>query len=262
MLWAALVGLVALGFCSAYSWWLIYRANVAVLRLASCQASPELRADRRDGYVLRILPHRWRGTWRRFRTTTVGFNAASAEPVPAAAFDELRHLPFLETVEFGNRPFNPHDLHRLSAARQIRNLHFYGHGRRISDDALDAILRLRRLQLLTLTSSCLSDEGVARLAALKRLTQLDLRYCHCVSQDAVTRLAEKLPDCNILYEPPVAYHRYTCPACGYAINLSERNGPMGRCWKCNAPGPTLVQRNFDICHPVIEHCVSVRSLAK
>jgi hypothetical protein len=256
---AVLIGVVVTLIGSGYSGWLIYRADVAGKRLQNSHAGVVgYRPDPFEQHMIGIVPRRWLSAWRAFRARSVLFQPDDGKPVAAAAFDEVRHLPFVEVVHLQNCVFNPHDLARLTTARQLAELDLDGHGRRISDDALDAILQLRGLRVLRLTQSCLSDDGVARLAALEHLTLLDLRYCHCVSQTAVDRLAAKLPNCRIDYNPPVVYHRYTCPKCGYATNLSEQNGLMGSCWRCGGSGPMLVQKNFDVCHPVIEHRVPRR----
>jgi len=262
MLRAALFGLVAFGVSSGYSWWLIYRAGIAVKRLEAHQGRCSLRWDLRDTYVVRLLPVRWRSGWQRFRMSDVHFHNATAEPIPVEAFEELRHLPFLNSVSLGNCAFNPDDLTHLSSARQIRELSLNSKGWRVSDDALDAILQLRNLRRLGLSESCITDDGVARLAALEQLTLLDLNRCYCVSQEAVDRLSAKLPNCKILYVPPRPYHRFTCPTCGHAINRGEWMNGLLRCPQCGSREALLMQTNFDICHPVIEHRVPARAAAK
>jgi len=267
MLRAALVGLVAFAVSSGWLGWLVYRADVAAQRLRACRAGVLVPANlitRSLNPVVRRLAPNWVTAYMNFRAEIVyfNFNGEPREPIPAEAFDELRHLPFLKTVRLRYCVFNPHHLDRLAAARQIQELDLHGLNRRISDDALDAILKLRNLHWLHLSQSCISDDGVARLAELEHLTFLDLSYCHCVSQEAVDRLAEKLPDCTIKYVPPKAIHRYTCPACGYAVNRGEWMNELRHCPKCFGKEPLLVQRNFDICHPVIEHHVPVRKPAR
>jgi hypothetical protein len=260
MVRAVLVGLIAFAVCCGYSWWLVYRADVAAQRLKDQYVLLSYRPDAIDACVARVLPARWMLKWHQFRTRSVQFQ--SDREAPAAAFAELRHLPFIEKVYLSRVKFNPHDLVHLGTARQLQELDLRSQGRRISDDTLEPILELRGLRVLRLSQTCLSDEGVARLAALRQLRELDLRYCQCVSRQAVDLLAARLPGCRIDYESAPPIHRFTCPDCGYAVNRGEWLGDESFCPKCHGPGPLLVQRNFDICHPVIEHQVPVRKAVR
>ncbi len=68
----------------------------------------------------------------------------------------------------------------------------------LDDEECAAIGRLKSLEQLSLYFVELSDDGFTQLSNLKKLRRLDFIGCVGVSNDAIKRLQDSLPDCEII----------------------------------------------------------------
>ena len=67
----------------------------------------------------------------------------------------------------------------------------------ITDDGLELLGRLVRLEMLDLEWAVISDAGLRHLAGLSRLRWLDLSFCRGFSEAGLQALRSALPTCSI-----------------------------------------------------------------
>jgi len=70
----------------------------------------------------------------------------------------------------------------------------------ITDNGLEHLKRLRKLEVLSLDNTAISDEGLAHLHSRSSLRQLVLSRTQ-VTSEGVARLQQKLPNCEIIRQP-------------------------------------------------------------
>ena len=77
-----------------------------------------------------------------------------------------------------------------------------------TDAALPALAKLKNLEILDLSDTRVTDEGVAALAGMKQLRKLvlgsSIRTDTLLRKDTLSRLRESLPDCEITVRRPRA----------------------------------------------------------
>jgi internalin A len=72
------------------------------------------------------------------------------------------------------------------------------HNTRINDDGVDHLLALPQLEELNLQQTDIEGAGIAKLAGLKNLERLNLAVLSFGDDEAIDKLQEALPDCEIV----------------------------------------------------------------
>ena len=106
--------------------------------------------------------------------------------------------PFVDTVvcvDFGTGRDTDADLARLSAFGDLEYLLINGSD--VTDAGLRHLTCLTKLRGLVLTDAQITDEGLRHLAALRNLFMLGINNCESVSDDGISELQSKLPNCWI-----------------------------------------------------------------
>jgi hypothetical protein len=165
-----------------------------------------------------ILPHVGHST--QLRCLSIGFSR-----IDGAGLASLSSLAELETLALQmTEQFTDRDLAFLPQLNRLRRLSLTGSA--ITDAGLENLRHLHGLRRLALNlsrgvqgsglvwladlpelrslilSDCwsLTDDRLELLHSMAQLRELDLSHCHSLSRQAVTRLREALPDCEIRHE--------------------------------------------------------------
>lgn len=111
--------------------------------------------------------------------------------------DQLPQPPFaIEKVVFNGTKLTDDELIELNLHELSRLKNLGLHSTHITDEGLDAIVKIGTLTDLELSNTEITDAGLAKLGDMRQLKTLYL-YNNAITPDAVGRLQTRLPDCKI-----------------------------------------------------------------
>lgn len=102
---------------------------------------------------------------------------------PQAAISSLSACNRLEHLTLTG-PWGSKDLRGISELKQLKRLSL-SYARNVDDEALAEIEQLKRLEILHLTGTAVTDRGMPHLAKLKRLKILSLNYALVTDQGLI-----------------------------------------------------------------------------
>jgi hypothetical protein len=114
-------------------------------------------------------------------------------------FSFLADLPTLETVCLLECPnFDDSDAAYLTSLKRLKLLSLIGSG--ITNAGLAELSKLPRLRILQLRGAHIDDAGIQHLRKLQSLTELDV-FNTDISRQGVAQLAKDLPRCQLFQRP-------------------------------------------------------------
>lgn len=157
-------------------------------------------------YALRHINHAQDGDAGKLSlsTVTAGIKAEYAvvgmkgSPMPFSAKDveHLNHLASLREIDFHQVHFGSEGLTKLKRLKHLRTMELWFVN--LQDADLEALTRQTQLEKLEIHyADQITDDGIEHLPSLSNLTELKISNCPGVSEQAIDKLRQHLPNCQI-----------------------------------------------------------------